>query len=972
MEDNTLKKLFILMALIVFFAIDAFGQSIPYRIRMASSSYTAQLRGKTATRTAGLTIQGSYSTTFNAHEFVVTKDGYYDLWFDAAGGTNYVKDAAWSGSAGKYVSSGYFDDAIDTDLDYKVDQIDDGAVALSNLSAAALAYIGSGGNVTNNADDSTIAVNGSDSTLYVKESYLDTYRDTYHYYINSSMSGAQMQAVLDSAAGKDVKIVFERGSYSFSQSFNLLAAKNVTIEGNNSTINMNNNQFLITTAATTTEIIYGGYDTYGYTAFTSKITGDIAKGENEIKLASASALNGMNLSYGDMIALADSAETGGGYRRGYYFFYDSLRSDTLVLQNESPFNIDFGSQSGRSFFHNNQGGNSAQVSGINMIDGRIHVTGFENAQISDISYKGTDQNYYVGQPTSALQVDMCRSIQINNVYVRNMLATGNGYGIGVMGYESCLVNNVYLANTRHPFTTNNTTWHYDGQLTVSNYYAIQYASGERTAGGMSTHGNILNANFYNGYLNGFSPAFGGRGHHHVIDGLIIDNCNAGFDVFNGTGAGDSVGVYQGHKSYVIRNVQMKNSNGAFIYNGASNQTNHHIARIEIDNCRYEPESGGVNGVFGMASDSTLTIDSMIVRNFDAGVYGGLAGAVAGQVWDNSGSADPVRKPYKYVLFEDCNFDDMYYFFVGRFTVEKLILKGNRFTKIGSFNSNAGDVNSKAHVEFIGNTFDMQGQVHASNLFWSHSDTVNFSYVKFKDNTFIGQTNPLWFYRCQVDTLIADGNEFYRPSWGGYDNLPTYQSLGHVVKSWTTNNIWRNQAGGSVTLANVAGGEHYFTNNYFHATDASRLISAYGNCYIRDNIWVVDSLHALTDSRVILTATSNSTYRNVFIENNLFDIRTDDGDWFRFLTAASGDTAIFNQNTIYLRETPHTSTSMFYGPGHVIAGTNYTYGFITEDGGGSLSRGYMPIMLNFTIIDSVKTEVDSLKFYFNGNNYNAIK
>lgn len=163
-------KIVLIIATVVLFVSTAFSQ-VPYRIRMADSTYTAQLRGKSSTRTDGLTIQGSYSNTFKAHEFDITISGYYDLWFDAAGGSNYSKDAAWSGSNGKFIVTGYFDDAIDTDHDYKVDAIDDSVVGLSNLSTAAYNYIGSGGSITNNPDDISIQ-NIGPTNLGVKDSYI--------------------------------------------------------------------------------------------------------------------------------------------------------------------------------------------------------------------------------------------------------------------------------------------------------------------------------------------------------------------------------------------------------------------------------------------------------------------------------------------------------------------------------------------------------------------------------------------------------------------------------------------------------------------------------------------------------------------------------------------------------------------------------------------------------------------------------
>lgn len=172
-----MKKL--LLILIIAFELFAQGTptSVKYRIRMADSTYTAQLRGHGG-RTSGLTIQGSYSTTFRAHEFSVLKEGYYDLWFDINGGSNYSKDASWSGTDGKFIQTGYLVESIDTDGDWKVDQLDDNSVtaatitdsviSLAKMTQAALNYIGSGGNVTNNPDDVTLE-NSTPTTLGVKD-----------------------------------------------------------------------------------------------------------------------------------------------------------------------------------------------------------------------------------------------------------------------------------------------------------------------------------------------------------------------------------------------------------------------------------------------------------------------------------------------------------------------------------------------------------------------------------------------------------------------------------------------------------------------------------------------------------------------------------------------------------------------------------------------------------------------------------
>jgi len=69
---------------------------------MPDSSYTAQLRGVSGTRTSAEIIQGAYnvsrSDTANSvfvFEFEVEKTGKYKLYTDPAGGSNYGEDAGW-------------------------------------------------------------------------------------------------------------------------------------------------------------------------------------------------------------------------------------------------------------------------------------------------------------------------------------------------------------------------------------------------------------------------------------------------------------------------------------------------------------------------------------------------------------------------------------------------------------------------------------------------------------------------------------------------------------------------------------------------------------------------------------------------------------------------------------------------------------------------------------------------------------
>lgn len=182
--QNLNLKFVIILSIILFFLIVflihmniADAATVPYRIRMAASTYTAQLKGVSGTRTTGLTIQGTYSSTFKAHEFTITIAGYYDLWYDAAGGSNYAKDAAWSGANGKFVSTGYFDDAIDSDLDYRVDAIDDSVVGRSNLTTTVNVLLNNpGSGIAHPPDDVGLEfkISGPDTSVGIKDSYLNS------------------------------------------------------------------------------------------------------------------------------------------------------------------------------------------------------------------------------------------------------------------------------------------------------------------------------------------------------------------------------------------------------------------------------------------------------------------------------------------------------------------------------------------------------------------------------------------------------------------------------------------------------------------------------------------------------------------------------------------------------------------------------------------------------------------------------
>ncbi len=97
------KKLLLLLTLAF---VPVFSQIGPVRINLPDSTYTAQLRGKTGTRTAGLIVQGTWngSSSIRSFEFSVTVSGRYDLYVDPAGGTSYAKQSTWGKTLGKIVT----------------------------------------------------------------------------------------------------------------------------------------------------------------------------------------------------------------------------------------------------------------------------------------------------------------------------------------------------------------------------------------------------------------------------------------------------------------------------------------------------------------------------------------------------------------------------------------------------------------------------------------------------------------------------------------------------------------------------------------------------------------------------------------------------------------------------------------------------------------------------------------------------
>lgn len=75
----------------------------PVKVRFPASAYSSQLRGVAGSRTAGITLTGSYNAGWDMYIFSVLITGLYELWFDPAGGSTYSKDSVWSGTGGKIV-----------------------------------------------------------------------------------------------------------------------------------------------------------------------------------------------------------------------------------------------------------------------------------------------------------------------------------------------------------------------------------------------------------------------------------------------------------------------------------------------------------------------------------------------------------------------------------------------------------------------------------------------------------------------------------------------------------------------------------------------------------------------------------------------------------------------------------------------------------------------------------------------------
>ena len=106
-----MKKKLLFILLFIFITINLSYSQTVYRIRLRSSSYSAQLRGITGTPTVGISINGSYSSKYLSHYFLVSVTGDYELYYDPLGGTSYIEDTDWDdGQDGKTI---YADDIVE-------------------------------------------------------------------------------------------------------------------------------------------------------------------------------------------------------------------------------------------------------------------------------------------------------------------------------------------------------------------------------------------------------------------------------------------------------------------------------------------------------------------------------------------------------------------------------------------------------------------------------------------------------------------------------------------------------------------------------------------------------------------------------------------------------------------------------------------------------------------------------------------
>ena len=124
-----------------------------------ASTYTAKLVGMSGTNTVGNTYTGTYDSDANSHYFDVVESGWYNMYFDVAGGTNWSLDLEWSP---RYIPG--------TDARSFL-FMEDSTLTLPELQRlmtyAAKTYLqGLSGDITNLPGDVSIK-QAADSTLYV-------------------------------------------------------------------------------------------------------------------------------------------------------------------------------------------------------------------------------------------------------------------------------------------------------------------------------------------------------------------------------------------------------------------------------------------------------------------------------------------------------------------------------------------------------------------------------------------------------------------------------------------------------------------------------------------------------------------------------------------------------------------------------------------------------------------------------------
>jgi len=188
-----------------------------------------------------------YDTDTKAYDLTETSPGVYEnssvvwgqyyLYID-----NVNKKTIWHGT--RQINETL--EQMDPDYNNLLDNqgIEDSVITLSKLTTAALQYMGSGGNIENQADDNSIIAN-PDSTISVNETWLDTtstLTNIYPRYINILFTGATpndatedhvaIQAAIDSASTYGIgKVLIPAGNYRIGSS--IFMKNDVTLFGFN-------------------------------------------------------------------------------------------------------------------------------------------------------------------------------------------------------------------------------------------------------------------------------------------------------------------------------------------------------------------------------------------------------------------------------------------------------------------------------------------------------------------------------------------------------------------------------------------------------------------------------------------------------------------------------------------------------------------------------------------------------------------